>query len=54
MVDVIVVYESIFGNTRVIAEAVADGVREADPDARVTVLRSAEATPDKTRRRRTR
>jgi len=47
MVDVIVVYESIFGNTRVIAEAVADGVREADPDARVTVLRSAEATPDK-------
>ena len=26
MVDVIIVYESIFGNTRVIAEAVADGV----------------------------
>lgn len=45
--DVIVVYESVFGNTRVIAEAVADGAREADPDARVAILGVAAATPDK-------
>jgi len=45
--DVAVVYESEFGNTRVIAEAVADGVREAALDTRVAVLRVGEATPDK-------
>jgi hypothetical protein len=45
--DVVVVYESVFGNTRVIAEAVADGLRGADPDARVAVLGVAEATPDR-------
>jgi flavorubredoxin len=45
--DVVVVYESAFGNTRVIAEAVADGLRGADPDARVAVLGVAEATPDR-------
>jgi hypothetical protein len=44
--DVVVIYESMFGNTRVIAEAVAAGVREADPDARVKVLAVAEAVPD--------
>jgi flavorubredoxin len=37
-VDVIVVYESVFGNTRLIAEGIADGAREADPGVRVTVL----------------
>ena len=32
-VRVTVVYESLFGNTRRVAEAISDGVREADPDA---------------------
>lgn len=45
--DVVVVYESAFGNTREIAEAVADGAREGGPDARVAVLGVAEATPDR-------
>ena len=43
--DVAVVYESLFGNTRDIAEAIAAGIRQADPAARVTVLRVAEAGP---------
>lgn len=34
-VKVTVVYESTFGNTRKVAEAISDGVREADPDAHV-------------------
>ena len=34
-VKVTVVYESMFGNTRKVAEAISDGVREADPDAHV-------------------
>ena len=46
--NVVIVYESIFGNTRVIAEAVADGVREADPGGQVAVVPVAEATPEKT------
>lgn len=32
---VTVVYESLFGNTRAVAEAIADGIREAVPDAMV-------------------
>jgi flavodoxin-like protein len=47
VVDITVVYESVFGNTRVIAEAIADGAREAGLDARVAVLEVAEATRDK-------
>jgi hypothetical protein len=43
--DVAVVYESMFGNTETIAEAIAAGVREADPNARVTVSPVAQATP---------
>lgn len=43
--DVAVVYESLFGNTRDIAEAIAAGIRQANPAARVTVLRVAEAGP---------
>lgn len=46
--DVAVVYESIYGNTEVIAEAVADGVRQGDPAARVTVLPVADADWDAT------
>jgi hypothetical protein len=34
-VKVTVVYESLFGNTRKVAEAISDGVREAYPDAHV-------------------
>ncbi len=39
--DVVVVYESLFGNTRLVAEAIADGIRAADPAARVSVTRTA-------------
>ena len=38
--DVAVVYESLFGNTRLVAEAIADGIRAADPAARVSVTRT--------------
>ena len=34
---VAVVYESLFGNTRLVAEAIADGIRTADPAADVRV-----------------
>lgn len=47
MISVAVVYESVFGNTRAIAEAVAQGVREANPDTHVEVLGVADATPAK-------
>ena len=30
-----VVYESMFGNTRKVAQAISDGVREAYPDVHV-------------------
>ncbi len=43
--DVAVVYESMFGNTHEVAEAIADGVRAAGPAGRVTALRVTEATP---------
>ena len=39
--DVVVVYESLFGNTRLVAEAIADGIRAANPAARVSVTRTA-------------
>ena len=41
-----VVYESMFGNTRQVAEAIAAGIREVDPSARVTVARADTAKPD--------
>jgi hypothetical protein len=47
IVDIAVVYESMFGNTRAIAESIGDGLREADPDGRVTVVAVGEATPSK-------
>lgn len=37
---VAVVYESLFGNTRLVAEAIADGIRTADPAADVGVTRT--------------
>jgi hypothetical protein len=45
VMNVVILYESMFGNTHRIAEAVADGVREADPDAQVACLRVAESDP---------
>ncbi len=41
--DVAIVYESLFGNTRCVAEAIADGVLEADPAAHVDLLPVANA-----------
>ena len=42
----VIVYESLFGNTHEIAEAISDGVRKAQPDAEVTCVRVADATSD--------
>lgn len=41
--DVAIVYESLLGHTRAVAEAIADGVRDGDPAAHVTLMRVAEA-----------
>ena len=43
-VDVAVVSESWFGDTRSIAEAIAEGVGAAEPDARVVVLAATDAS----------
>ncbi|MGW2402315.1 flavodoxin family protein [Kitasatospora sp. NPDC001664] len=45
----VIVYESMYGNTRRIAEAVAEGVHEAVPDADVRCLGVSEASPEVTR-----
>jgi Flavodoxin len=45
--DVAVVYESMFGMTHDVADAVAQGVAEARPDAQVVCLRVADATEDR-------
>ncbi|HEY7359350.1 MAG TPA: flavodoxin domain-containing protein, partial [Streptosporangiaceae bacterium] len=42
--DVVIVYESMFGNTHTVAEAVAAGIFDTDPAAHVTVLPVSEAT----------
>jgi hypothetical protein len=42
--DVVIVYESMFGNTHAVAEAVAAGIADTDPAAQVAVLPVAEAT----------
>lgn len=44
---VVIVYESLFGNTREVAEAIADGVGEAHPDAEVECVRADEAAPER-------
>jgi flavorubredoxin len=49
-VDVVIVYESMFGNTRSIAESIADGVRTGRPQATVSVLSVAEAVPEEIRK----
>ncbi|MDB1086361.1 flavodoxin domain-containing protein [Streptomyces sp. ACA25] len=43
----VIVYESLFGNTRRVAEAISEGVREAHPDAEVDCLRVDEADPER-------
>ncbi|MEV7182085.1 flavodoxin domain-containing protein [Kitasatospora sp. NPDC093679] len=45
----VIVYESVYGNTREVAEAVADGVHTAQPEAVVRCLPAAEAGPEVTR-----
>jgi flavodoxin len=45
--DVAVVYESMFGMTHDVADAVAAGVAEARPDARVVCVRTGEAALDR-------
>jgi hypothetical protein len=42
----VIVYESLFGNTHEIADAIGAGLREAHPDAWVDCLQVAEADPD--------
>jgi len=43
----VVVYESMFGNTRIIAEAIAEGLRASDPGVQVAVMPVAEAASGK-------
>lgn len=43
---VVIVYESLFGSTHDIARAIADGVRDIDPDADITCIRATEAMPE--------
>lgn len=45
--DVAVVYESMFGMTHDVADAVAEGIAEARPDARVVCLRAGDAEQDR-------
>lgn len=42
---VAIVYESLFGNTRLVADAIAAGAKEADPVAAVQVASTSEAGP---------
>jgi len=39
----VIVYESLFGNTHQVAEAIEEGIREADPAADVTCVRVGDA-----------
>ena len=43
---ILVVYESMYGNTRAIAEAVAEGARERGADAMVHPVAAASTVPD--------
>jgi hypothetical protein len=44
--DVAIVYESMFGNTHAVAEAIATGIQDADPDAHVDLLPVGQAKSD--------
>lgn len=48
--DVVVVFESMLGNTGEVAHAVADGIGEEVPSAAVTVGRADEVAPDRAAR----
>jgi hypothetical protein len=41
-----IVYESMFGNTHEVAEAISEGAREAQPDADVGCVAVADASPE--------
>jgi hypothetical protein len=41
----VIVYESLFGNTHKIAEAIAEGIRTQQPDAEVACVRVADGSP---------
>jgi Flavodoxin len=41
-----IVYESMFGNTHEVAEAIGDGVRQAQPDAELACVPVTEASPE--------
>src|SRR4051812_41552223 len=45
--EIAVVYESMYGATREVADAIAAGVAEAEPDATVTCVRVGDADPDR-------
>lgn len=42
-----IVFESVYGNTHEVAEAIATGVIDAQPDAQVDLLRAGEAQPER-------
>lgn len=44
--NVVIVYESLFGNTRLVAEAIASGAKEADPVATVRAYTVSELEPE--------
>ena len=46
MMRAVIVYESLFGNTHQIAEAIGDGLRQAQPNAQVTCVRVGDAGAD--------
>ncbi|WP_086830437.1 flavodoxin domain-containing protein [Streptomyces sp. NRRL B-24572] len=43
----VIVYESLFGNTREIADAIGEGVQQAHPDAEVECVAVADALPER-------
>ncbi|MEV4946767.1 flavodoxin domain-containing protein [Streptomyces sp. NPDC053755] len=43
----VIVYESLFGDTREIAEAIGEGVKEAHPDADVECVPVSDAAPER-------
>jgi hypothetical protein len=43
---VTVVYESMFGNTHAVAQAISDGIREANPDAAIQCVPVGEASAE--------
>ena len=45
-IKITIVYESMFGNTHKVAQAISDGVREAHPDADVECVAVGRASPE--------